>query len=79
MTEYEIKTTLNEADDIFSGKKLFIFRDTKYKFGINDRIRFRVFKNERETRHPINNCKYIVTYVSKEAPIEKGFCIVGIR
>ena len=79
MTEYKIKTTLEEADDIAKGDKNFILRDTKYKFKKDDEITFEAYKAHRPTRHPVENQKFRVTYVSAEAPIEHGWMIVGFR
>jgi len=79
MTEYTIKTTLQEADDIASGAKSFIFRGDTSSYGYGDSISFRVYKGKQLTRHALEDMKFRITYVSDAAPIEKGFKVLGIR
>ena len=42
MTEYIIRTTKEEADEIFCGAKSFVFRTSKIKYYLSDRIKFQV-------------------------------------
>lgn len=79
MTTYTLKTTLSEADDIAEGRKTFVFRSSMNSIGYGDEITFRVVKNGTMTRHPLEKQRYCVTYVSGDAPIEKGFVVIGFR
>ena len=79
MTEYIIKTTKEEADEIFCGAKSFVFRTSKIKYYLSDRIKFQVIKDKKVLRHPIDKHIYMVTYSSRQAPIEDGYSVVGFR
>lgn len=79
MTQYVIKTSLEEADQIIEGNKSFIFRGDQLKYGYGDRITFQVYKAGKQTRHPIDSLKFKITYVATEAPVEKGWKIIGFR
>lgn len=79
MTQYTLKTTLNEADDITAGRKTFVFRASMNHVSFGDELIFQVMKQGMLTRHPIEKQKFLVTYVSNDAPIEKGFSVIGFR
>lgn len=79
MTQYTIKTSVEEADQIVKGDKTFIFRGDQCKYGFGDRIMFQVCKNGKQTRHPIEKRKYQVTYVTADAPMEAGWRAIGFR
>lgn len=79
MTEYIIKTTKEEADAIYGGYKRFVFRSSNITYYLNDRIRFQVIKDNKVLRHPIDKQTFMVTYSTKEAPIEKGYSVVSFR
>ena len=79
MTQYLLRTSLEEADAIISGDQRFLFRDTKYKYGKGDLITFQAYKNGHSTRHPIEKKMYKVTCSFAEAPVEKGFRIIGFK
>ena len=79
MAHYMIRTSVEEADEIAKGNKTFIFRDESFKYGYGDDISFIVCKFGKPTRHPIDGKKFRVTYVSTEAPIDKGWKVVGFR
>lgn len=79
MTEYRMKTSVEEADHIVSGDKCFFFRNSKYRFGKGDRVTFTPYKEGKPTRHAIENRVYEVTYVTGEEPVEHGWTLVGIR
>lgn len=77
MTTLVVKTTLQEADDIAKGMKPFIFRNIQCGYG--DEIQLRPYKDGKMTRHPIEKMKFMVTYVSEDAPIERGFKVIALR
>lgn len=79
MTQYTIRTSIEEADQIINGDKSFIFRGDQFKYGYGDRITFQVYKAGKMTRHPITKNKYQVTYVTAEAPMENGWRAIGFR
>lgn len=79
MTQYEIRTSMTEADQIVAGFKDFVFRNDKNHIGVGDDITFRVYKDGKPTRHRVDRQKYRVVYVDAEAPIESGFKILGFR
>lgn len=79
MTHYTLKASLQEADDIAKGAKSFVFRGDNYNYGWGDEISFRVVNSGQMKRHAIENQKFMVTYVSADAPIEKGFKVIGFK
>ena len=79
MTMYTLKATLEEADAIAKGDKQFVFRSESMPCGVGDEITFQPMKQGKMTRHAIERQKYRVTYVSTDAPIERGFKVIGIR
>ena len=79
MTTYTIKTTEREANDITRGGKSFIFRSAEMGFRVGDGVLFRVIKDSRPKLHDIEKQKYVITYVTDNAPIESGFVALGIR
>lgn len=79
MTHYTLKATMQEADDITKGMKSFVFRGDKYNYGWGDEISFQVFNGGQMKRHAIEKQKFMVTYVSTDAPIEKGFKVIGFK
>lgn len=86
MTQYMIKTTKQEADDIDKGRTV-IFRDNKCPYHIGDEIAFIVINNNRIVRHVINGNKYQIVYIAKgddtnglaNAPLDKGFMAINFR
>ena len=78
MTQYVLKTTIEEADAIAKGYKSFIFRGDQYKYGYGDNILFQVYSGQKMKRHDIDRMKFMVTYVSDEAPIEPGYRVIGL-
>ena len=79
MTMYTLKATLEESDAIAKGDKAFIFRADSMPCGVGDEITFQPMKNGKMTRHPIERMKFGVTYVSANAPIDRGFKVIGFR
>ena len=79
MTMYTLKATLEEADLIAKGDKAFIFRADSMPCGVGDEITFQPMKQGKMTRHPIERMKFRVTYVSANAPIDRGFKVIGFR
>jgi len=79
MTQYVLKTSIEEADAIVNGDKSFVFRDDRYHYGFGDEITFQAYKNGSMTRHKIEGMKFRVTYTSADAPVEKGFKIIGFK
>lgn len=79
MTTYTIKTTMTEADAIAKGEKSFIFRGESQPFGYGDEISFQVYAGQQMKRHNLEGRKFRVTYVSTDAPVERGFKVIGFR
>ena len=79
MTEYNIRTTMEEADDIASGKKDFIFRGVRQPYGVGDYITFTAFDGVQRKRHVIDNMRFRITYVNRKEPVAKGFKVLGFR
>lgn len=79
MTMYTLKATLEEADAIARGNKRFVFRADSMPCGVGDEITFQPYKAGKMTRHAIERQKFRITYVSNDAPIEKGFKVIGIK
>ena len=79
MTEWRLKATLNEADDIAKGMKNFCFRASNNLYKPEDVVTFQPMKNGKMTRHPIEKMRFMVTYVSSDAPIDKGFSVIGFK
>lgn len=79
MTQYEIRTSMTEADQIAAGFKDFVFRNDKTLIGVGDDITFRAYKDGKPTRHRVDGQKFRVVYVDVEAPIEHGFKVLGFR
>ena len=81
MTQYTLRTTPIEADQICKDIKRFIFREDRFNFRAGDIISFSVVKGGRAVKHSIDDKKFAVTYVGDEvlAPLQKGFSVIGIR
>ena len=79
MTQYILKTTMQEADDISKGEKSFVFRSDKYPYGYGDEITFQVYNGQQMKRHALEKMKFRITYVSADAPIDKGFKVIGFK
>ena len=79
MTQYTLKTTPQEADAITKGLKSFVFRGKDQPGGFGDYISFQVVDGQQMKRHAIEKMKFVVTYVSTDTPIEKGFKVLGFR
>ncbi len=79
MTQYILRTSLEEADAIVKGEKSFVFRSEKHKYGYGDKITFQTYKAGRPTPHPIDRMKFCITHVETEAPIEKGWKVIGFK
>ena len=79
MIQFSVKTTAEEADAILKGERTFIFRDSRYRHGFGDRITYVVYKNGKPCPHMIDNFRFQVTYVTDEAPIEKGWKVIGFK
>lgn len=79
MTTYTIKTTEKEANDIVRGGKTFIFRNAEAGYRVGDSVEFRVVKNCKPKLHDIEKQKYVIAYLTDNAPIESGFVALGIR
>ena len=77
MTTYTIKIAESEANDVASGKKPFIFRNIPAKEG--DEIIFTVMFRTRPRPNPIESMRFLVTYATNDAPIDKNFWAIGIR
>lgn len=79
MTMYTLKATENEADQIVSGAKMFVFRSNQNAYRIGDRLNFQVMKQSRMVKHKIEDMTYEISYVQENAPVEKGFTVIGFR
>ena len=79
MTEHTIRTTVNEADQIYGNTKAFIFRDANIRTRIGDVLRFQVYSQGKPRMHKIGGRRYEVSYVSETQPIEIGFQVIGFR
>ena len=68
-----------EANQIFSGKRMFMFRNSSNRYYDGDVIQFRVIKNRRTIPHEINSRRYVITTVMNHdnAPVEDGYQFVG--
>lgn len=79
MTQYTLKTSESEANDIVKGLKSFVFRDSKFNIGFGDMLGFQVYKGARPIDHKIGNKKFRVTYVNDDEPIELGWKVIGFK
>lgn len=79
MTTYTIKIADKEADDVVMGRKMFVFRNSSLGIKAGDELVFRVVFKTRERPHKIESMKFEVTYASDDAPVEKGFAVIGFR
>ena len=79
MTMYTLKATLEEADAIAKGDKSFVFRSDSMPCGVGDEITFQPMKDGKMTRHPIERMKFKVTYIDTNAPIDRGFKVIGFK
>ena len=79
MTTYTIKIAESEADQVVMGDKMFIFRSSSLGVKAGDEILFRVMFKGKARPHKIESMKFCVTYASEDAPIEKGFTVIGFR
>ena len=79
MTQYTLKTTPQEAEAIAKGNKSFVFRGVDQPCGFGDYISFQVVDGKQMKRHAIERMKFVITYVGTDAPIERGFKVLGFR
>lgn len=79
MTTYTIKIADNEADDVVMGRKMFVFRSSSLGIKAGDELIFRVMFRVKPRPHKIEAMKFEVTYASDDAPVEKGFAVIGFR
>lgn len=79
MTTYTIKIAESEADQVVMGDKMFVFRSSSLGIKAGDELIFRVMFKGKGRPHKIESMKFRVTYASEDAPIEKGFTVIGFR
>lgn len=79
MTAYDLKITEEEARNVMSGDKMFVFRSSQYQYYIGDTIRFHVVKNGHDKANAIDKAEFVVTYADREAPVEQGYTVIGFR
>lgn len=79
MTTYTIKIAESEADKVVTGDKSFVFRSSSLGIKTGDELIFRVMFKTKSRPHKIEPMKFRVTYASEDAPIEKGFAVIGFR
>lgn len=77
MQIYTIKTSRDEANEIVSGKRPFVFRSKAYPFKAGHYIQFQVVEKGARLRHPIEKYTYGITCVS-DLPYGDDFCALGI-
>lgn len=79
MTEYILKTTKENADEIYLGIKTFDYRYSRDNLKLGDRIQYQVIKDRKRIRHPISNVRYKVNYIDRDVPqIANGVCVIGL-
>lgn len=79
MTMYTIKIAESEADQVTRGDKAFVFRNESLGIKKDDELIFRVMFKGNPRPHKIEQMKFRVTYASSDAPVEKGFAVIGFR
>ena len=79
MTTHMIKITESEADIVAKGRKMFVFRNSNCGVKENDTLQFRVIFKGKQRPHKIETQRFLVTHVSSDAPIEKGFSAIAFR
>lgn len=79
MTQYTIKTTRSEADQIQNGTKSFVFRSDRKPYQAGDIVSFLVYDRQKPVRHTIDKMKFVITYTSKDSPVRDGFMVIGFR
>lgn len=81
MTIRTIRTNEEEAMDIMSGRKRYIFRTDREVFNRNELIEFVVFKDGKRVKRGIDDKTYVITLVQDygTAPVEKGFQLIAFR
>ena len=79
MTTYTIKMAEAEADEVVKRNKMFVFRNSSLGVKKGDEILFRVMFKTRERPHKIESMRFLVTYATDDAPVEKGFSVIGFR
>lgn len=79
MTIYTIKIAENEADEVVKGNKMFVFRNADLGVKTGDEIVFSVRFRTKPRPHEIEKFRYVVTYASADAPVQKGFAVIGFR
>lgn len=79
MTTYEFKATEEEARDIMDHDKRFVFRSSNREYYLGDIVHFHVVKAGKMKPDPIERAEFEVVYASKEAPVQSGFTVIGLR
>ena len=79
MATITLKIIDAEADDVAKGWKTFVFRNDSLAIKQGDQILFRVVFKGKQRPHIIEKQRFVCTYVDKDAPIDKGFQVIGVR
>lgn len=76
---HEIKLLVEFADAVFRGEKKFEVRKNDRGYQKGDRVRFRVVDAAGiNVDHPLNDCKYKITYVMSGWGIKNDYVVFGI-
>lgn len=74
-----MRATLNECDEIASGKKTYTIRGADRPCRCGDVLRFTPYKDGKPTRHATERMLFEVTHIGINEPIDKGMKIICFR
>ena len=79
MTTHNLKIMKEFADAVYNGLKTFEIRrdDRGYKPG--QHITFRVIEDLKEIDHPLNNTRWVITYILSSPYLAEGHVALAIR
>ena len=79
MTELEIKSTMEEANEIADGKRSYLIRGKRLNIGVEDIVTIVPMRDKKRMMHRITKNKYRVTHISGCAPIDTDFKIISLK
>lgn len=74
-----LKLKIDFCDAVFNGEKLFEIRENDRGFQRGDFVRFEPYDPYNIPHHPIENKKYVITYVLNGWGLKYGFVAFGIK
>lgn len=78
---HHLKLLVDFCDEVLNGDKCFEIRENDRGFQRGDFVKFEPYDQSKYNfpHHPIENKKYVITYVLNGWGLKNGFVVFGIR